>query len=181
MEEKEFEKITVTEIVKCADINRGTFYLHFEDKYDMIASFENEMIEKIEDAIVKNLPDVPSRLLFIQTRYDTIVEILKCYEENRELLQFLLKSRYSSFQNKLRERLKLVFIKEVAPKIKEIQYEVRPDLFIILFTSISLALAEYFYLSKSPINIEQSANLLFDIVLKGPAKALGLLQDEDAK
>ena len=47
IQEKEFENITINEIVVRADLNRGTFYLHFADKYDMMNSFENEMIDKI--------------------------------------------------------------------------------------------------------------------------------------
>ena len=65
IQEKDFQKITVHEIVKEADINRGTFYLHFEDKYDMMNSFENEMIEKIEKVIVNNLPKESSNQLFL--------------------------------------------------------------------------------------------------------------------
>ena len=33
LNEKELEKITIQDIADRADINRGTFYLHYEDKY----------------------------------------------------------------------------------------------------------------------------------------------------
>jgi AcrR family transcriptional regulator len=179
IQEKDFQKITINEIAQRADINRGTFYLHFVDKYDMLDSFENEMIEKIEEVIVNNLPKERSDQLFIQSRYDTIVQILTCYEENKELLQFLLKSSYSSFQTKLRNKLKLVFTNLIFPILGELEYEIPTDLFTIAFTSISLSLAEYAYQSETPINIEKSANLLFNIVLEGPAKTLGLIKDGD--
>ena len=178
--EKDFQKITVHEIVKTADINRGTFYLHFKDKYDMLDSFENEMIEKIEKAIVNNLPKEPSNQLFLESRYDTIVQILKCYEDNKELLQFLIKSSYSSFQKKLRNKLKLLFSEVIFPKLEKLEFEISTDLFSIIFASTSLSLAEYTYQSKTPINIEELANLFFNILLQGPAKTLGLLRDEDS-
>lgn len=180
IQEKDFQKITVHEIVKEADINRGTFYLHFEDKYDMMNSFENEMIEKIEKVIVNNLPKESSNQLFLESRYESIVQILKCYEENKELLQFLISSSYSSFQAKLRNKLKLLFSEMVFPKLGKLEFEIPTDLFTIIFTSISLSLAEYAYQSKTSINIEQSSKLLFNIVLQGPAKTLGLLRDEDS-
>ena len=56
IQEKEFQKITIHEIAEREDINRGTFYLHFADKYEMMNRFEEEMIEKVEKAIVENLP-----------------------------------------------------------------------------------------------------------------------------
>ncbi|RUL55202.1 TetR/AcrR family transcriptional regulator [Lysinibacillus antri] len=34
IEEKDFQEITINEIVEKVDINRGTFYLRFEDKYE---------------------------------------------------------------------------------------------------------------------------------------------------
>ncbi|MEN2766914.1 hypothetical protein [Ornithinibacillus xuwenensis] len=145
----------------------------------MLDSFENEMIEKIEEVIVNNLPKERSDQLFIQSSYDTTVQILTCYEENKELLQFLLKSSYSSFQTKLRNKLKLVFTNLIFPILGELEYEIPTDLFTIAFTSISLSLAEYAYQSETPINIEKSANLLFNIVLEGPAKTLGLIKDGD--
>lgn len=35
MSEKEFERITINQIAKEANVNRGTVYLHFADKYDL--------------------------------------------------------------------------------------------------------------------------------------------------
>lgn len=177
IQEKDFQKITVNEIAERADINRGTYYLHFEDKYDMIHSFEKEMIDKIEYVIVKNLPKRRSNQLFLETRFDTLVHILKCYEANRELLHFLLKANYSSFQTKLRKQLKRIFTEEVYPKLEKLEHDIPVDLVIILLTSLSLSLAEYAYESQMPIDIEQTARFLFNLVLKGPAKTLGLLQD----
>lgn len=46
MIEKPFENITVNDIAAQADINRGTFYLHYVDKYELLEVIENEMIER---------------------------------------------------------------------------------------------------------------------------------------
>lgn len=35
MSEKEFESITINQIAEGANVNRGTVYLHFNDKYDL--------------------------------------------------------------------------------------------------------------------------------------------------
>lgn len=44
MIKKSFEKITVTEVCKCAGINRGTFYLHYIDVYDVLNELEEELL-----------------------------------------------------------------------------------------------------------------------------------------
>ena len=46
MKEKEFEKITVKDITTRARINRGTFYIHYLDKYDLMKQMQEKVIEK---------------------------------------------------------------------------------------------------------------------------------------
>ena len=45
-EKKEINKISVTELVKRANINRGTFYTHYNDIYEVAEDFSNELIDK---------------------------------------------------------------------------------------------------------------------------------------
>ena len=40
--QKSFTKITVTEICKNAEINRGTFYLHYYDIHDVLSDIFND-------------------------------------------------------------------------------------------------------------------------------------------
>ena len=43
-EKKELAKISVSELVRRADINRGTFYSHYDDIYAVAEDYENELI-----------------------------------------------------------------------------------------------------------------------------------------
>lgn len=55
--EKEFEKITITEIAQRADINRGTFYKYYKDTADLLEEIEKEIVEQIADNLQQeNLP-----------------------------------------------------------------------------------------------------------------------------
>lgn len=44
MNEKDFKDITVKEITDHADLNRGTFYFHYSDTYDLREKIEDELI-----------------------------------------------------------------------------------------------------------------------------------------
>lgn len=47
---KSFAKLTVTEIIKKSEVNRNTFYYHFEDIYDLLRwTLEQEAIEKVRN------------------------------------------------------------------------------------------------------------------------------------
>ena len=47
LEKKPFESITIGEITKTAKINRGTFYLHFQDKFDLLDQMEQQLISDL--------------------------------------------------------------------------------------------------------------------------------------
>ncbi len=51
LEEKGYEKVTVTEICKRAEINRGTFYLHFKDVRDVLDSILGEIFTETRGVI----------------------------------------------------------------------------------------------------------------------------------
>lgn len=47
--QENFEQVTVSKICQLADINRGTFYLHFLDKYDLLEQIIKEEVTSITD------------------------------------------------------------------------------------------------------------------------------------
>lgn len=47
LNEKDLQKITVTDIVTLADINRATFYAHYPDVRGVVEEIENEIIDKM--------------------------------------------------------------------------------------------------------------------------------------
>ncbi|MFQ9209053.1 MAG: TetR/AcrR family transcriptional regulator [Clostridium fessum] len=48
LKEKKIQDITVRELAEMADINRGTFYLHYKDVFDLMDQIKNELIEEVE-------------------------------------------------------------------------------------------------------------------------------------
>ena len=48
IKEKGFEALTVNDIAELANINRGTFYLHYKDKFDLLEQTETEILKEIE-------------------------------------------------------------------------------------------------------------------------------------
>lgn len=51
MREKELKDITVRELADLADVNRGTFYSHYKDLYDMRDQVEQELFEQLCDVL----------------------------------------------------------------------------------------------------------------------------------
>lgn len=57
LQEKPLDKITVTDVVSRAQINRGTFYAHYADIPDVIHHLIDETFAQIRDAISQVTPD----------------------------------------------------------------------------------------------------------------------------
>lgn len=55
MTEQGFTKVTVKQIIERAKINRGTFYLHYLDKYDLLDKVEEELLQDLA-AIGRDAP-----------------------------------------------------------------------------------------------------------------------------
>lgn len=81
LQDKPLDKITVTDVVNRAQINRGTFYAHYADIPDVINYLIMGIFSTIEQAISeepKQLSDIPHVLLMrIQTFLEEDMEFCK--------------------------------------------------------------------------------------------------------
>lgn len=70
LSEKKLNEITIKELCEKADINRGTFYLHYEDIYDLKNQIEtdlcDELINQIQPITNANMKELDSYQLFYQ-------------------------------------------------------------------------------------------------------------------
>jgi len=88
LKEKPIEKITVTDIVKRADINRGTFYAHYSDTQAVLEQIENEIIDRMKELISEfNCRN------FHQNPLPILLKIVRFLEENKDYTQILENSR----------------------------------------------------------------------------------------
>jgi len=62
MEEKGFEAITVKDITVKAKINRGTFYAHYQDKYDLMTKCQEEIMQEMSNIVKQNFPKMIANL-----------------------------------------------------------------------------------------------------------------------
>ena len=79
MQKKELRSITVRELTDYVDINRGTFYLHYRDIYDLLEKIEDEVLAQLQDRVdtfrpqsspVNLLPILEPFAQYIEQHYD---------------------------------------------------------------------------------------------------------------
>lgn len=113
---KGLDKLTVSDISREAGINRGTFYLHYLDKYNLMESLETEIIQDLEAIMLRNAepehPDNPIELL----PYNVICSALTYVKHDFAFIQALLGEGGDS---KFADRVKGVINEMIESKIKE--------------------------------------------------------------
>jgi AcrR family transcriptional regulator len=96
MTEKNIRDITVRELCDLVDLNRGTFYLHYRDVFDLQQQIENEVVEEINEILEQHMPGENQQV------YALLVELLHYIKENASLCNMLLGSNNNnSFLDKL--------------------------------------------------------------------------------
>ena len=82
LKQKSIDEVTIKEICELADVNRGTFYLHYAQPHDILKEIENSFIEQnmaTFDDYWANERD-PNRM----------AAIFRCMLENKELCRVLM-------------------------------------------------------------------------------------------
>lgn len=51
LKEKDVTSITIQEITEKAELTRGTFYLHYQDKQDFLVQIMNEVLEELIEQV----------------------------------------------------------------------------------------------------------------------------------
>ena len=102
--EKEFTEITITELAERANINRKTFYSHYECIEDVLDDLQSTLGERIEEIYRRNNKgpfDIKAFTL-------TIDEILS--EDYNLIRRLVMANEYRFFSRKIKDSLKEAFI-----------------------------------------------------------------------
>lgn len=54
LEQKPLHEISVKELTELADVNRGTFYFHYQDIFDLLVSMEDTFFEQLDRTLSEN-------------------------------------------------------------------------------------------------------------------------------
>lgn len=96
--EKDLKDISVLELAELADVNRGTFYLHYKDIYDLYEKTENEILDKFNSIIKKHQRRTSKGIPF-----PAVLDALEFMGENADICLAILRTNDTAFLSKLIE------------------------------------------------------------------------------
>jgi AcrR family transcriptional regulator len=90
LEKKDIEFITVTEITKKAGVNRSTFYLHYENIYELLEETIENLNKKFISSFQTNLPlGIHSKKDAFLLTEDFLVPYLRFCKEHQRVLRLV--------------------------------------------------------------------------------------------
>ena len=139
LETKKIQNITVKELAQMADINRGTFYLHYKDVYDLMEHIQADLLNEFEDILTKIAPDTDNLVPFIEALFvfiydnkdmakifrNSYVDEIKTINENMSSLiaELYFDGEVKDFQRDFDEEIfKISRFKDEMPELKRFYY-----------------------------------------------------------
>ena len=163
--QKPIEKITVAQVCERAGYNRGTFYLHFQDVYQLLEGIEERflsgMIECVEHCMHRLASD-GSKL----ARIAALAEVVAYYEKNKRYIVVLLGAQGDpSFLLKLKQGLKPLWRKYVVADVGE-HSEQEIDLMLEYTLTGTLFMISRWLQEPGDITKQQMGRLIYDAAIR---------------
>ena len=143
-EKKDFEKIRVNELCTFANINRGTFYLHYDNIYDVAEEYENELVNALS---INDINDI----------FDFLDNTLKYIKDNEETYKILLTANFPQI---FLTRVNKLFKKsafDLSKKIMNDKNSYEQNRYFISFFAdgIALQVVNYFISNENNLTLDQ--------------------------
>jgi len=166
IEEAGFERVTVKNLALAANINRGTFYLHYKDKFEVMEDLQQELLKELE-RYVKNVQPVEAfHTVKTGQLYQPFVEVFRCIKRHAKVFRVFLGEQGSpAFINKMKK----VFSNHILNSLSLIQEEIldpefRQFLQAFLSSAIIGVIQEWLDSGNEDISVEEMATIHFRLM-----------------
>ena len=178
IQEKGFDHVTITDLTQRANINRGTFYLHYQDKYDLLEKFENEVLDDINtnaENFIKSIKDID----FLGEDFSNeikpfINKVFTYIKENYIIMKVILGPKSDMrFQNKIKKALNILLTEKGWDNYFDSQNTfVSKDYFISYLLSAHIGVIRQWIDSGMNESAENMAEMISKMFFLGPFNSI---------
>ena len=156
LQKKNMDEITVTELAREANIERKTFYLHYNNITDVIEEVEQTVVEMIEEATTG---------LSVDSR-DYYAALTKVMDDNFDYFGLIMKDpKYISLQNRGQEILRSALIEHYRKHLymDEAHLELYADFYAAGLSSIWIHWMQY----GQKLGLEELIDFVYAMAVSG--------------
>lgn len=175
LEKKTFENITIQDISSEAMINRGTFYTYYKDKYELIESYQESMMNDIEQLLYKNITGSSFKDVEENRLKETILHLFQYLEEHRSRVLVIANSLGSAELAKYFSQHMFDFYKVKSREFGvELDSEIFTDYLITYVTNAHIGILLKWLKEGCTESIEEMTMFIETFTIKGVFKAAGI-------
>lgn len=173
--EKGFEAMTIKDIAEEAIINRGTFYMHYEDKYALLESYENTLLDGLYEILSRNIEEEHHKLSIGMPR-KIATDTFNYISENADKIIALFNNQgENQFEHKVRAHMLNYYRIHSDQLIDKNRLRVDIDYLLAYITNAHIGLIRNWLEHGRRETSEELADILEMLTVKGPFYAAGLL------
>ncbi|AYE58351.1 TetR/AcrR family transcriptional regulator [Lactiplantibacillus plantarum] len=175
---KPLAQITISDITRVSGINRGTFYLHYLDKNDLVTQLTTRLLNQIQTILNHEMAGTMDYHYFsIDRPYPIITHLVHMIGANKARLHFLLSANGDpEFYVTVTNKLQTAILKELQQMKGSRQFRADiPDKYAIrLITNAILTIITMWIESSDDLTETAIAQLIMKSLYVAPYQMLGL-------
>ncbi|MYV17183.1 TetR family transcriptional regulator [Lactobacillus rossiae] len=173
IKQKSLAKLSISDITRGAKINRGTFYLHYVDKNDLIDHYEKTLIDHLKIIFDGYKPLMPRPLSEIKVMITTALTYI---DSERPLFNALMSDQGDiTFTNQLK-RMFLWYVEDSLEHVKtKYSHPIIPEKYAkeLVLDSV-VGIVTVWVTDPHPDSIEKVANILTNTRFMAPVNLAGV-------
>ena len=175
IKENGFDALTVSDIVARANINRGTFYLHYKDKFDLLEQTETEILKEIQQIFLGANSLRAGESNTVEQLQQLAIMLLEYIKGHADLMHaFLgLQGNYS-FITRIRSMAEQNLKLGALLGLKEENFLVPREYLLSYVLHANLGVLQAWFVSGCKESPQEMARILFQLSFEGPIRAVGL-------
>ncbi|MEW4282467.1 TetR/AcrR family transcriptional regulator [Priestia koreensis] len=177
LKEKDVTSITIQEITEKADLTRGTFYLHYQDKQDFLVHSMNEVLEELIEEVKPKQDEQSTLNVDPQKGSVSFLKLFEFIQRNADYFKVMLSDRgLPQFRSYMTEIVKTKVYGELMSSIDEVEdgLDIPKDILISYIASAHIGVIGSWLESDMKFSAAFMADKLTSLTLLGPIRVAGL-------
>ncbi len=162
--DKGFDAISIQDITDKADLGRGTFYIHFKDKEEVVWTAFEEMYQQLEQKAHSQLDRRTP-----QVEYFGLLNIFRHVQENRVLYRVMFGGQGSAALTvRVQDFLANTFLTDIraAPEPPEVNFNIPEEIEAQILTGVISRLIYWWLETPNRYTPEQMAAMTYEVLYR---------------
>ncbi|GGH20734.1 TetR/AcrR family transcriptional regulator [Paenibacillus segetis] len=159
--EKDFDKITVADLTKGAQVNRATFYAHFNDKYEML----DYIVDQSASTVIEN-----RTLGVVKFDKESIHALVLAVCDYHQQPNFQCRTSYLSLIPQLKNKMLVELKRYLSKSLDNICTDVEKNFYAPIYANIILEAGYLWAFDKSSLDKETIATKISLLILEDTSR-----------